>query len=357
MKKLKSIELGNYQSHKSTKLDFSEGINVIIGDSKSGKTSILRGIRSVKDNKPTGLSYNSYWNRDKKKRPVKEHYASLFFDDVSIVRLKGKDRNDYILDDDVFEAVGKGAPPEEITEALNITDVNFQKQFDQPFLLNESSAEIGRFFNKIVNLDLSDTILAKAEKDRRDTASSIEKTREELESGREELKRYDWIDEAELMIEEYEELERDLRERSIVAVDVREKRSRLQEHKKDLEEFNRTPFEEIELLLSEIEETDQEVLELQQKSEAVKSKWETSRKYKKELKQIGDIQFEKIYKILDKIDSLDKDVKSLREGRSAVSILVDETSKKTIQYNEIRKEIRRLEKEMPDSCPLCNRPF
>jgi exonuclease SbcC len=50
------IEITNFHSHKSTKIDFSKNLNVIIGESRQGKTSILRAIRWVLENKPTGRS-------------------------------------------------------------------------------------------------------------------------------------------------------------------------------------------------------------------------------------------------------------------------------------------------------------
>ncbi len=45
--KIKSLELINFQSHKQTLLDFSDGLNVIIGESDNGKTSIMRAFRFI----------------------------------------------------------------------------------------------------------------------------------------------------------------------------------------------------------------------------------------------------------------------------------------------------------------------
>ena len=40
MVKIKKIDLINFQSHKFTSLDFADGLNVIVGPSDNGKTSI-----------------------------------------------------------------------------------------------------------------------------------------------------------------------------------------------------------------------------------------------------------------------------------------------------------------------------
>ncbi|NVM56084.1 MAG: AAA family ATPase, partial [Candidatus Helarchaeota archaeon] len=41
---IKEIELKDFISHPYTKLDFEQGITIIIGDNGAGKTTILDGI-------------------------------------------------------------------------------------------------------------------------------------------------------------------------------------------------------------------------------------------------------------------------------------------------------------------------
>jgi DNA repair protein SbcC/Rad50 len=48
------IILENFQSHEFTELDFSEGFNIFVGESKQGKTSVLRAFDWVYENKPAG---------------------------------------------------------------------------------------------------------------------------------------------------------------------------------------------------------------------------------------------------------------------------------------------------------------
>lgn len=50
------LEIINFHSHEHTIVDFSKNLNVILGESRQGKTSILRAIRWVLENKPTGKS-------------------------------------------------------------------------------------------------------------------------------------------------------------------------------------------------------------------------------------------------------------------------------------------------------------
>ena len=54
---LKSVTIKNFQSHEDTKVEFKDGLNVIIGESNTGKTSILRAIKWVIDNDPSGSDF------------------------------------------------------------------------------------------------------------------------------------------------------------------------------------------------------------------------------------------------------------------------------------------------------------
>ena len=45
--KLVYIEIVNFQSHANTKLNFDEGVNVIIGPSDSGKTAVIRAMKWI----------------------------------------------------------------------------------------------------------------------------------------------------------------------------------------------------------------------------------------------------------------------------------------------------------------------
>ena len=56
MVKIKKLDLINFQSHKFTSLELADGLNVIVGPSDNGKTSILRAIRWVLFNEPQGMS-------------------------------------------------------------------------------------------------------------------------------------------------------------------------------------------------------------------------------------------------------------------------------------------------------------
>lgn len=48
------VILENFQSHEYTELEFSKGFNVLVGESKQGKTAVLRALDWIYENKPSG---------------------------------------------------------------------------------------------------------------------------------------------------------------------------------------------------------------------------------------------------------------------------------------------------------------
>ena len=356
---LKSIELSHFQSHKDSKIELDSGINVIIGNSKDGKTAILRGIRQVKDNKPTGLTYNSYWNRDKKKQPVEEHFAKLNFDDASISRIKAKDRNDYEIDRSVLEAVGKGAPPEEVTKALNLTETNFQAQFSRPFLLDDSAAEVGRFFNKIVNLDLSDKVLAEVEKDRRNTKSKIESTEEEINKLQEDFDSYSWVDKAEKLIEDCVEVEEKLKIKEKDLLTLQTIYATLIENKEQLKEINKIPFKEIYRLLDEVDDLSKNIENTENMVNELFNLSEDLRIKKEELQGINKIPFVAIYEVLDEIESIEKNIFNSQEEKRQLIDFCTNIKNEQSDLKAINREVMTIKRELTAirTCPTCNRPF
>lgn len=124
---IKSIEIKNYQSHKETKLDFSPGVNVIVGATDSGKSAIIKALRWVITNRPTGDSFRSSWGGDTKVSVVTDGLGLDTF-----TRAKTDKGNLYKLNDLEFKAFGSDVP-EEIKMALDMNHINVQTQFESHF--------------------------------------------------------------------------------------------------------------------------------------------------------------------------------------------------------------------------------
>lgn len=353
---IKSIEIKNYQSHKKTRLDFCEGINAIVGNSNSGKTSILRSLYWVLYNRPLGSSFISHWNIDDKENPIKNTSVIIENDKGIIERRKGtiiqnedkKDFNGYILNDKILEAVGKNVP-EEVTSLFNLDNVNIQKQLDSPFLLSESAGEVARFFNSLIKLDLIDNVLSKAESVRRETNKDIGRIEQEIIEVKKELETFDWLDKAEKLITRVQILENNIEEKEEIIEELNES---IEEYKKYDKIINET-----EKILSAIP--------LVQKIDSINSKIEKSEGNYRNLKSIIE-NWQEQNKIIDGIADLFKAEKLVKEidtvikaieEKSRIIVTLENSIYKWKQYdkqiNDSKNNIIKYTKMLPKTCPLC----
>ncbi len=145
---IKSLQISNFQSHKSSLLEFDNGVNVIIGQSDSGKSAILRALLWLVTNRPSGESFRSNWGRDTE--------VEMKMDGGIVSRTRGKGKNQYILNGQTLASIGTDVPVE-VMKMLDLKDVNVQHQLDAPFLLSETAGEVARQLNQIANLEVIDT--------------------------------------------------------------------------------------------------------------------------------------------------------------------------------------------------------
>jgi len=146
------LDIYNFQSWEEGHFQFHPGVNIIVGPSDKGKSAMLRSIRWVVWNRPSGNSVVSWWGG-----PTS---VELVTPEGIVIRTKDKKGDTYTLGiagrkDMKFKAFGLSVPPE-ISQLLDISEVNFQKQIDQPFLLSLTPGERATYFNKIAKMDMID---------------------------------------------------------------------------------------------------------------------------------------------------------------------------------------------------------
>jgi hypothetical protein len=116
---------------------------------------LLRAIRKVLENRPiTGIER---WVHGQD--PKGTISITLETTDDHVVTWEGPNPQRYIIDDEVLAGFGQSVPPQ-VTEALNLGEINIQSQHDRPYLLFDSPGEVARTLNRVVNLDVIDTALA-----------------------------------------------------------------------------------------------------------------------------------------------------------------------------------------------------
>ena len=175
---IKSVEINNFQSHENTLINFTDGLNVIVGESNCGKTSILRAIRWALDNDPHGSDFITT-GQD-------ECEVTVIFDDGTLIKRK-RTRDDagtyYVVGriiqpdgtESYWNSTYKGFANNLPVEISNIhqmpkinltkdicTHLNMMSQLDGPFLVTDSpqvkATIIGRLTGtQIIDLAIKDT--------------------------------------------------------------------------------------------------------------------------------------------------------------------------------------------------------
>lgn len=157
------VILKNFQSHEYSELEFTQGLNVILGQSDSGKTAIIRGIKWALYNEPKG----DFFVREGEK----ETSVEIFFsNNVILKRIRLASKNIYELTDSFgklqrFESFGNTVPPQiyeeiQMSSYTNFTSsksmLNIAEQLDGPFLIQDSPYERAKAIGKLNDVDILD---------------------------------------------------------------------------------------------------------------------------------------------------------------------------------------------------------
>jgi len=192
---LEKITLHNFQIHKDITLDLVPGVNIITGTSRAGKSSIIRAVKWIITNRPVGLAFK---NRTAEDGIVK---GSLVFDGTKVERKRSKTANEYKLGKQKFSVV-KTDVPSEVSDFINLDEVNLQSQHDQYFLLQSSAGEVAKKLNQVANLEIIDFVLGEVNSEITSANKEIQRTKTEIDSLKAELKVYDGLNEIEILASE-----------------------------------------------------------------------------------------------------------------------------------------------------------
>jgi len=182
---IKSIRIKNFQSHKETELDFHPGVNIILGSSDSGKTAIIRAIRWLVFNRPSGDEFRSYWGGDTR--------VILDLDNGKIERKRTKNENEYIINDNLLLKALKIDVPDSVKELLNLDKVNIQHQMDNSFLFSNTPGEVALFFNRVAHLEQIHTTLKSLNHQLFEVNQEYKFEKAKLQEYREQRKQYSFL--------------------------------------------------------------------------------------------------------------------------------------------------------------------
>lgn len=221
MKYIKKVNLKNFQSHKNTTLEFDRGLNIIVGASDSGKTSILRAIKWALYNDPAG----DYFIREGES----ECSVTIYFSDKSkIKRYRSKSKNTYLVydkDDNEIKYEGFGTSvPEEVVNLTGIKKIlldkdnskaiNISDQLEGAFLLSEKNSTKANSIGYLVGVDVIDDALRETLKDSRNLSNQEKLIDNDINKLKEELRQYEYLEEMNIKIKKINEIRNQLNNKS-----------------------------------------------------------------------------------------------------------------------------------------------
>ncbi len=176
-----NLSVSNFQSLRRVELELGT-FTVIVGPSSSGKSALMRACRALASN----VRGNGVITRGQK------HMAISARTDTHLVTLERTERSgtykllcDTDLTNVTFTKLA-GDVPEQVTAALRIDpvgpsgSVNFANQFDKPYLLDESGANVAFVLGELTNVTRIFEAVRAANRIRANAASTLKTRKNDL---------------------------------------------------------------------------------------------------------------------------------------------------------------------------------
>lgn len=346
---LQHVSICNWQSHKDTKLDLVPGLNVIIGDTDQGKSAFLRSILWPITNRPLS---DSFIRHGQKQAVVELKFA----DGINVQRKRSNTVNLYMLNDEEFSAPGTTVP-DKIVKALNMTEFNWEKQRDPPFLLASTPGQVAEELNKAVNLDIIGFTLKRAQADLRRTESMLQVKNENEKRIQAELGEYEWLDDAKTILEQAEQLEIEIsqiRQNKARVADLHKKLTLCMEciHNAQTRASMKQDVDAVHVLHRDIGEMRAEVMRL-------RDLWCRYRDLSNKIGHVKSVLEQK--QKIKKAEKLYADMLGLKKKNNRFEVLLEKLRNNQIklQTTEEQKQqkARELEEAKGNTCPTCGKEW
>ena len=184
---LTGVRLVNFQKHKELDL-LLDKINVIVGATDSGKTSVLRALTWALTNDESG---ENVINND----GAKKCSVTITTENGTVTRAWSRGKNEYSLDDKVFTTF-RTSVPDPIAKLFNIDNINIQRRRDLPFMVYFKASECANQFSDMMDLSEIDSIITNSNRSVKVHSDDVESLRAKKAEIDKELAKYEKLDEA-----------------------------------------------------------------------------------------------------------------------------------------------------------------
>lgn len=199
---LTRMRIVNIQKHKDLDLVLDK-INVIVGATDSGKTSVLRALTWALTNDESG---ERLINND----GAKSCSVKIITEAGTVTRYWSKGKNAYSLNDKEFTTF-RTSVPEPIAELFNIDDINIQRRRDLPFMVYFKDSECANQFSDMMDLSEIDSIVTASNRSVKQHADIVEQLKTEKTDIESELSQLVDLDSACEAYNELRKLSRDIK--------------------------------------------------------------------------------------------------------------------------------------------------
>jgi exonuclease SbcC len=368
--KLKSIRIIDFESHEDTKVNFTEGFNLVWGKSDSGKSSIIRALSIITDNEFNNKSVR-----------VDRAYCEIEVEtDLGKINCKrGEGVNKWIVTtldgkEHFFDKPGRTVPSM-VSEILGmrkkewgkkLSEIpNFMFQNDKHYMISEiggeksSSNMVARLMDRTIGLGGIEELI-------KEISSSITKKRKNIN---EYSSRISELKSGMLNEDIIEGLEKQLN----TIKKIEEKICFLEEKKKILQKFmlvkqeikeNKKTLSETCDRISEIENLKNTISDNYDKHIFLTKLYNNKNEIQNNKKQLNKINEQ--LEILSKVENIKQEVRDfweLYKFSEKIKKLNSELNENKKQLNEFSSELSNKEKELHDYkeeigfCPVCGNKF
>lgn len=345
---IKELDIKNFQCWEEVLFTFHPGVNAVIGLSDKGKSSFIRALLWPITNKPAGETVMSHWLGRGEETTV-----LLTTEDVKVSRLRSKSKNLYYLNGSE-RASFRQAPPDDIQQALNFSDLNIQRQAESFFLVNFTAGEVARYLNRIVNLEEIDGSLLHAGREVRRHRKLAEGTQQQIEELDQKMEVLTWVTEAASKHSKLEAESRALRQRENKLTQLDTLLYRLSQAEEELVKYDhvgemREKLDAWAQLHEEIEDRTMPMIRLGSLLNEI------------QIREKRIASYVKVPEMREKLDWYSEMAAEIAEAEKRVNSLgslLDDISKTQEDIDEKAAYLQSLEDQFneafPDVCPLCD---
>lgn len=199
MTKLNHVRVVDVLSHKDSSVDIAPCLTVFTGKSDAGKSTMVRALFQALKNKPAGINLLRHAAKHGANAETvitgTDHSNKPF----TIVRRRGKSKNEYELGNETFKAFGLTVPSE-IEALLNLSDHAFHLQSDGHFLLSSNDGDVAKVLGQTVGLSKIDAAFSNIRTLKAENDSNLRLSQRDVERETGLLAGYDRVGATEILV-------------------------------------------------------------------------------------------------------------------------------------------------------------